>query len=848
MFRRIGRCATTGAGGVFRLSLGGGKGLRNSKRDLFEMSVPLYSANSSFPEAKEVGKEDTPIDDDPVAEESVALKSVLSEMVGGKPLAERSIPAAPRSSEAEAEDEEDGDGGEARPVAKPSEKTSSGKGAGDGDANVRRIKPTVMKKMLNFDSESTRNFIVRELLQRVKVNSTATEIKVSGLIQELSRKWKVETRPMDGMSRDALLRLLGQFSLGERRLPLETLELLDYVFVERLGIFQGSLKDQHQMRALLDWIGYAKPSDNLHRIVASHQILLRPEAVKFAEEMFPGEGIEVDPYDALRENTPHNVYAIDSATTSEVDDAIGIHIDPKTGLEWITVFVSDATVYCPFDSDLEKSSARALTTTTYLPEGVYFMLPEKTVKAATLREDRPCRTFEARFRLDENTGQILDYYVTVGWCHNLRRITYDATQSLYDDKKSAERTGTPYENRILSDTPSWATVNDVAILHRIHHYARKRLEERMKQPRGVSANLPQPLVKVKGTSVLSVEDQILCTIDARVAVAELMIAANEVCSRVAQEIDEPIPFRGSRPLSPVHEANVEYRPPLGLLTLPSTPLASSSSSPQQLSTAFSPSNGGPANNSSLAEAIFRDIESLRGVTRAFYSHEPVYHNGLNTANYCHSTSPLRRYADMLVHHQLKTAIGRQQDIKVQEFIPNFQMAELCQLCSDVGNRNRLMQQKSVRFWVLRHLRDNVLPKEAPGFKLAEVQGNTAGPGNSALGLSTGVVLQDGGYRLKCLVGQSTDISSTAFIRQVQRQRGSLPRFTISSDIYIPELQLTHTVLHSNPDVRAGSVVWCKILRLDPMLDVLQLEVDRVSAAEDTTETMSKLAVALGSEE
>ena len=171
-----------------------------------------------------------------------------------------------------------------------------------------------------------------------------------------------------------------------------------------------------------------------------------------------------------------------------------------------------------------------------------------------------------------------------------------------------------------------------------------------------------------------------------------MILANECCAMRAKSINHPIPYRGSRPLSSVHESSKQYKPPQASIV--------------------------QINNNAIAKAIFQDIESLGGVTRAIYDYRPIYHNGLCTDKYCHSTSPLRRYPDILVHHQLKANLAQEYNLKSSasnnsivlpvKYINAKEMDRLCIHSSKITVDRKIMQQNSVRYWSLKWLVDVVI--------------------------------------------------------------------------------------------------------------------------------------------
>ncbi|KAG5487810.1 hypothetical protein LSCM4_07488 [Leishmania orientalis] len=740
-----------------------------------------------------------------------------------------------------------------------------------------------------------RQFILGSLLQRYdplryapssSSLSSATVQLESALFESqrlLSATWKLPVRPLDSVSEARILRLLARYAAGEGILSDTALELLQRVLA-RLPGAPTCISDPVHMRTLLELIGYVEPGDNLHRVAYAGELQYPPQAHAFMTDLLVEDRQRDggDAFDAIRERRAGPGYAIDSATTSEVDDAIGVCVDPATGAKYFVVYVSDATVYCPFDSPLEQVTARRLTTTTYLPEGVFFMLPKPIVEAATLREDRPCRTFNVIFQIDESTGEVKNYSVAVGWLDQLRRITYDQVQEMINQEKGWEMgkgdgsasivaagrgkdasSSLPLLAECADDSthppPAWMTPADKDNLFYILRYARLRLRTRLKRQeqqrqRGAGIedgrewvpatppmdfSLPDPLIKVKGTEVLSVTDQVISTQDARLAVAELMIAANEVCSRIAQANHISMPFRGTRALSSDHLVAHYYTEPEGVQTL--TSLDSS--------------------HIFLAEAMQSSVRRLSTVTRAIYHHVPLHHAGLDTTFYTHSTSPLRRYADMLVHHQLKTWLWQQRrgggscgmgtaasmEAAPQQFIPEYAMASLCAMISTKQERASLLQDNSTRFWILRYLED--LERASADAAAAARGGRSGGAHHKKtyvclVGETRRVVAAPAYSRFACSSAKmsqllSLPLASTSTapstvrrpaslqVDAVARWRQETPEFTYVSDVYIPEVQLAHTIAHHRDDVRVGAVLECHVARVQPTQGVLELVIERV---------------------
>ncbi|CCW64560.1 unnamed protein product [Phytomonas sp. EM1] len=675
-----------------------------------------------------------------------------------------------------------------------------------------------------------------------KVSTAEIEAALLKAQRVLSNAWGIPVKPLDSVSERRIFRLLARYACGEGLLSDEALDELNAA-VNRIPGVLWQLEDLSNMERLLECVGYVKRGDNLRRIAYAGELHYVPQAhgmiMPYLADVLQRDG--GDQHDEIRSLCPGPAYAIDSASTSEVDDAIGVEMDPDTGKEIFTVYISDATVYCPIDSPLEKVTARLLSTTTYLPEGVFFMLPKSILEVATLREDKPCRTFNVRFQVDEQTGELTKFSISLGWLQRLRRITYDQVQQLLTDDMGQGDKGLESTASLKSHPPpAWLTSSDTRVLRRIYDVAQIRFRARMARTAAnhtssISNCLPDPLIRVDELRVVSHTDQIVCTQDARLAVAEMMIAANEVCSRIAQANKLPIPYRGTRIPSSEHELALGYTEPDGVLLMPSL----------------------DPTHTYTAEQIQLSIRQLSAVTRAIYHHVPIYHVGLDTTYYTHSTSPLRRHADMLVHHQLKVWLWSQtQEQRIHkfssifrnhssrfnshQFIPEHAMATLCMNMSIKQEQASLLQDSTTRFWTLCYIQQLLLDYHG----------------------------KDGERQFMCLVGETKDVMASpeysrfvptagrnfAALRSRERNpaleievthgRGSdlpesvnslhqsTPEYRYISKLYLPELQLVHTLFHNNPSVLVGAIAECRVTRVEPTQGVVEFEVVTVREKKD----------------
>ncbi len=186
-------------------------------------------------------------------------------------------------------------------------------------------------------------------------------------------------------------------------------------------------------------------------------------------------------------------------------------------------------------------------------------------------------------------------------------------------------------------------------------WAERRNAWRMGQG-AITINMPESVIKVNGDDI---DITVLADSQARNLVAEMMILAGEVAASYGQAHELPLPFRS--------QPQPELPPEEELMQL----------------------EAGPVRSSAIRRCMPR---SEVGIT-------PARHASLGLEGYCQVTSPIRRYADLLAHFQIKAHLRG-------EPLP-FSAEDLPTLLSSIGTivqESNFIERQTNRYWSLEFLR------------------------------------------------------------------------------------------------------------------------------------------------
>jgi ribonuclease R len=331
-------------------------------------------------------------------------------------------------------------------------------------------------------------------------------------------------------------------------------------------------------------------------------------------------------------------FTIDPETAKDFDDAISARREGDGIRVW--VHIADVSWFVPAGSPLDRGAAeRALST--YVPGLVAPMLPHELADdACSLRPhvDRLCVTVEVPFDAALEPGEPAFYRSVI---RSDERLTYgQAERILAGDERTRDELA---EGLRLAET--------VALDLRRRRFARGAL-------RIAGAEIAFAFDGEGGVEKAWLETEP----HAHALIEELMILANEAVAGLLAGRRREALFRIHEPPEP--QSVVRLFAKLAALEVPTPPIpAADRISPQEAAML-----AGRASErvSEYVERSKRGREAfpalvLRSLKQARYHPSNLGHSGLASRAYCHFTSPIRRYPDLVVHRALLREVGAGDD-------------------------------------------------------------------------------------------------------------------------------------------------------------------------------------------
>ena len=328
---------------------------------------------------------------------------------------------------------------------------------------------------------------------------------------------------------------------------------------------------------------------------------------------------------------------IDPDDAKDFDDAI--HVERTQGGWRLSVHIADVSHYVRPGNALDRE-ARARGNSTYLADRVIPMLPERLSNGVCSLKPRVDRLTTSAFIDFDKTGKIKAARFAKTVIHSAARLTYRQAFAILEDRPVPATPNYERGGRVHLDAKPVPLEITPALRERVKvAWELASLLRRRRFEQG-SLDLDFPEVKVwlddegKAVRMEKIENDI-----SHQLVEECMLAANEVVARELKDRLAPAIYRIHE--KPDNDRLQEFREYAATYGFKAGDLTQRREV-QKLLAAIKGS----------AEEYAIKLQFLKSLKRAAYDTKPIGHYGLAKVNYTHFTSPIRRYADLLVHRAL----------------------------------------------------------------------------------------------------------------------------------------------------------------------------------------------------
>ncbi len=488
-----------------------------------------------------------------------------------------------------------GDDAPLLPLA-PDRKAEAGQAPGVGDR--------LLVRFAKLESGETEARLIKRLGQSAH--------RVLGVIRKSNREVRVE--PVDRKSKDTLVLTDPQAqALRDGDLVLAQVNPAATRFGPRRGkLLEVVGREDHPRAASLiaihtHGIPMGFPDDAEAEAEAAE-----PPTLKGREDLRDVPFVTIDPLDA-RDH--------DDAVYAEPDT------DPKNPGGWIVwVAIADVAAYVKPGSALDRV-AHDKGNSVYFPDRVEPMLPERLSNGlCSLREgeNRACMAVRMVFGAD---GRKRSHKFVRGLMRSQAKLAYEQAQAAIDGTPD-DKTQPLLETIIKPLYAAYAVLN-----------------------KGRAARSPLAIESAERKIMISQEGEVASieprpALEAHKLIEEMMIQANVCAAETLEAKRTPLIYRiHDTPSQEKVQSLVDF-----LQTLDITWSKGEAPRTDRFNKLLDETRGGPHGD------IVNEVV-LRSQMQAIYSTENIGHFGLNLAKYGHFTSPIRRYADLIVHRALIRALG-----------------------------------------------------------------------------------------------------------------------------------------------------------------------------------------------
>lgn len=355
-----------------------------------------------------------------------------------------------------------------------------------------------------------------------------------------------------------------------------------------------------------------------------------PEEFPEKVETFAGniaEEISESEYIRRRDLTNLRMVTIDGEDAKDLDDAVSIEMLPN-GHYRLGVHIADVTHYVRENNPLDKEALKR-GTSVYLIDRVIPMLPKKLSNGICSLNPKVPRLSLSCFMEIDQSGKVLDHEIVESIIKTDERMTYtDVTKILKDqDEELIKKYEHLYED--------FKHMEDLCNILRKKRMSRGSIDFDFEESKIILNPQGKPI------DIKPYEREI-----ANKIIEEFMLVCNETIAEFMFWTNIPFVYRvHEEPNEEKLSLFYEFIHNLGYPVRPSREVH-----PRALQEVLEKVSG------KKEETVVSTL-LLRSMMKARYAPEALGHFGLAARYYCHFTSPIRRYPDLMIHRIIKEYIN-----------------------------------------------------------------------------------------------------------------------------------------------------------------------------------------------
>ena len=333
------------------------------------------------------------------------------------------------------------------------------------------------------------------------------------------------------------------------------------------------------------------------------------------------------------------IFTIDGPTAKDLDDAVSIEMLPN-GNYLLGVHIADVSHYVKEDGYLDKEALKR-GTSVYLINRVVPMLPKALSNGScSLNAGEDKLTLSCFMEIDKE-GVVVEHSIQESVIRSSARLVYDDVSDILE-KDDAKLTA-KYSN----------IVGDIRLMGELAAI----LRHRRKQRGSLDFDIAEAVITLdEAEQPVSVAPEERRT--ANRLIEEFMLAANETVAEHFFWLNYPFVYRIHEKPDPEKIMDLKtYLMNFGIKLKGSA----DNIYPKTLADIIADIEGEPY------ESVVNRV-MLRTMKKACYSTECEGHFGLAFRYYCHFTSPIRRYPDLIIHRIIKESItGHMTEEKLEKY-------------------------------------------------------------------------------------------------------------------------------------------------------------------------------------